>query len=177
MKKLFIPLLFAVLSISSCDTLSKLTQFEKEITTTITIPVAATMIQTPITVPTPEIKTDISKYLLENKIDTSLIEKISLKKLQMTIISPDTCTFKFLSSIEVSIYTPDSTMVSKIASLTNVPTNKVIDLVVEDSDLKKFILKDAFKLSFKIASKEPIKSDYTVEVKPMFLLDVSILGL
>lgn len=177
MKKILLALLFVVVGLSSCDTLSKLTQFEKEFTTSVTIPVAATLVQTPITVPSPEIKTDITKYLSDNKIDPDLIEKISLKKLVMTVVTPNDGTFKFLNSVEVSIYTPDSSMVSKIASLSNVPANKAIELTVENDDLKKYILNDTFKLSFKIASKEAIKSDYTVEVKPTFLLDVSILGL
>jgi len=177
MKKILFPLLFVAFTFSACDTLSKLTQFEKSFSTTVTIPMIPVIVQTPLIVPSPEIKTDISKYLSDNKIDTALIEKISLKKLEMTIVTPDTSTFKFLSSVEVSIYTTDSLMVSKIASLSNVPANQTIELAVENTDLKKYILKDAFKLSFKITSKEATKSDYIVEVKPTFLLDVNVLGL
>jgi len=175
MKKLLFPLLFLTFTFISCDSLSKLTQFEKEFSTSITIPVATTVVNTPITISSPEIKTDITKYLTDNKIDSSLVEKISLKKLQMTINIPDTVTFKFLSFVEISIYTPDSSMVSKIASLTNVQANKTIELKVDNADLKKFILNDAFKLSFKITTNQTIYSDYVVDVKPTILIDANVL--
>jgi len=177
MKNLLLPLVFVALSFSSCEKARKLTQFEKEFTTSVTIPMVTTMVASPLSLTTPEIKTDISNYLSANSIDASLIEKISLKKLSMKIVSPDVETFKFLSSVEIFIYNPDSTLVSKVASLSDVPANQSIELIVENADLKKFILQDAFKLSFKITSKEAIKSDYIVEVKPTFLLDVGVLGL
>jgi len=172
------PLLFAVIGLSSCNSLSKLTQFEKSISTTVVIPVDATLVPIPISVASPEIKTDMAKFLSDNKIDTALIEKVSLKKLEMTITAPvaDTCNFNFLGTIEVSIYAPDNSLI-KIASLSNVPANKTIELNVESADLKKIILKDPIKLGFKITCKQAIKSDYTVEVKPTFLLDVNVLGL
>lgn len=179
MKKLLFPILLVVFGLSSCDSLSKLTQFEKSFSTTVNIPAAATILPFPISAGSPEIKTDISQYLSDNKIDTALIEKVSLKKLEMIITAPiaDSCNFNFLSEVEVSIYTADSTLVTKIASLRNVPANKTIELNVEPADLKKIILKEAFKLGFKITCKQAIKSDYTVDVKPTFLLDVNVLGL
>src|SRR5665647_1099484 len=104
MKRLIFPLLLVAFGLNSCNTLSKLTQFEKSVQDTVTIPVAATILTLPISVGSPEIKTDMSKFLSDNKIDTALIQKISLKKLEMTITVPaaDTCTFKFLSAVEVS---------------------------------------------------------------------------
>lgn len=179
MKKLLFSLLLVVVGFSSCDTLSNLTKFEMPFTESVTIPAAATFVKVPISFNSPEIKTDFTNYLSKNNISTDLIEKISLQKLEMTITVPaaDTCTFNFLSSVEVSICTTDSSLVTKIASLSNVPANKTILLNVESDDLKQYILKDAFKLGFKISSKQAILTDYTIEVKPVFLLDVKILGM
>lgn len=181
MKKLLFLLLLVAVGFISCDSLNNLTKFEMPFNESVTIPAVATLVSVsiPISFNSPDIKTDFTSYLSKNNISSDVVEKVSLQKLEMTITVPaaDTCTFKFLSSVEISICSPDGTLVTKIASLSNVPANKTIQLNVESDDLKQYLLKDAFKLGFKIRSKQPISTDYTVEVKPVFLLDVKILGL
>ena len=176
MKKI-IPFLLVVLSLTSCDALSNLTKFEMPLSSTLTVTKIAAISTTPVVIATPDIETNSTTFFTDNGISTDLIDKVSLKKMELTVTSPTTGNFNFIKSLDIYISATglDKT---KIASLSNVsPGLTMVPLVVESVDLKQFLMKDKVKMEFSISTDEAMTSDYTIEVKPTFLIDMKLLGL
>lgn len=176
MRRLVIPLLFFVV-LTSCNELGKLTQFDLPFNTTVTVPAIPEVLPTPLIVSTPVVNTQIGEFLSTKGIDKSSVQKISLKSLELTVNSPVTANFNFLKTLE--IYLVDGTTEVKIASLTNIPVTglSTVSVKVESVDLTQYIMKESFVLKFKIETDEITPSDYELKVKPIFLLDLKILGL
>lgn len=177
MKKNLVPILFLAVVLISCDSLSKLTQFEMPFTASVTIP-KSTPINLPFNLPTPAIETNSAAFFSSKNISTDLIDKIVLKKLEMTVTSPANGNFNFLKNIEIYI-SADGLDDVKIASLENIPNNAAmpLQLTVESVNLKQYILKEKFALKVKATTDEIITSDYQISVSTTFLVDAKIAGL
>jgi hypothetical protein len=177
MKKLFFPLLAFALLFTSCTELSKLTQFDLPFTSTVSLPAIPVVPPAPLLVSTPQINTEIGAYMTKNGIDAGSIQKITLKSLELSINTPATANFNFLKTLE--IYLVDGTTEVKIATLTTVPVSALttIPVNVESVDLKQYVLKENFALKFKIEADETTSSDIELTVKPIFLIDLKVLGL
>jgi len=178
MKKILFPLLFVVLGLSSCDALGELTKFDMPFTQSVTIPKQVVVTNTPVDLTTPDMQSNSANFFAKNNIKTDLIQKISLKELKLNVTSPTDGNFNFLKTIEIYILT-DSLPAVKIASLSEIPvsTDTTLVLTVDPVDLKQYILKDKFKFKITITADETIQKDYTIELKPIFLVDVKVLGL
>ena len=177
MKKLMFPLILIVLSLTGCKSMDKLTQFDMNFNQSFTIP-ATTPIALPFPIQTPEIQTNSETFFTTHHIDPNLIEKVSLKKLELTVSSPADGDFGFIKTIEISIAAEGQDDV-KIAWLEDVPVGAGSTLTVNVSnvDLKAFIMKEKFSLKIKASTDETTTSDYTIDAKSVFLLDANILGL
>jgi len=177
MRKILVPILFAAIILTSCDSLSKLTQFEMPFTASVTVP-ASTPINLPLNLPTPEIETNSATFFSSKNIDTDLIDQITLKKLELSVTSPATGNFNFLKKIEIYLSAEGLDDV-KIASLEDIPNNAAmpLQLTVDSVNLKQYILKDKFGLKINTTTDEVITSDYKIDVKTIFLVDAKIAGL
>jgi len=177
MKKLMFPLILIVLGLTGCKSLSKLTQFEMDFSQSFTFP-ATTPISLLPTIQTPEIQTNSETYFSSHNIDPDLIEKVSLKKLDLKISSPADGDFGFLKSIEIYIAAEGQNDI-KIAWLDDVPVGagSTLSMNMSNVDLKAFIMKEKFSLKIKASTDETTTSDYTIDTKTVFLLDANILGL
>jgi hypothetical protein len=146
-------------------------------TASVTIP-ASTPINLPFNLPTPDIETNSAAFFSSKNISTDLIDKIVLKKLEMTVTSPTNGNFNFLKSVEVYISTQGLDDV-KIASLEDIPNNAAmpLQLAVDSVNLKQYILKDKFGLKVKATTDKLITSDYKIDVSTTFLVDAKIAGL
>ena len=177
MKKTLIPVLLMALALTSCDALSNLTKFDMPLTSSVTIAKISAATTTPVVISTPDIETNSTKFFTDNGISTDLIGKVTLKKMELTVTTPTTGNFNFLKSIDIYITATDLTK-TKIATVSNVSAGlTVVPLVVEDIDLKQFLLKEKVKMEFSVATDEAMTADYTIEVKPTFLIDMKVLGL
>jgi len=179
MKKILFPLFLVVFALSSCGDLSKLTQFDMPLSQSVTINKDMVVANMPIdSIMTPAIETKSAEFFSTNNIKTDFIEKISLKEMKLIITSPTAGNFNFLKAIDISIVA-DSLAAIKIASLTDVPANAStsLQLTVSSDDLKPYLLKNSIKLKIKISADETIPADYTIDVKPTFLIDAKVLGL
>jgi len=178
MKKLMFPLLLIVLGLTGCKSLSKLTQFDMDYNQSFTIPSIPTPIALPFPIQTPEIQTNSETYFSSHNIDPDLIEKVSLKKLDLTISAPADGDFGFLKTIEISIAAEGQDDV-KIAWLEDVPVGagSTLSMNVSNVDLKAFIMKEKFNLKIKASTDEATTSEYTIDAKTVFSLDANILGL
>jgi len=178
MKKILFPLLFVVLGLSSCEALSELTKFDMPFTQSVTIPKQVVVKDSTLDMTTPDMQSNSADFFTKNNIKTDMIQKISLKELKLNVTDPTDGNFNFLKTIEISILS-DSLPAIKIASLSEIPvsTDTTLVLTVDPIDLKQYILEDKFKFKITITADETIQKDYTIELKPIFLVDVKVLGL
>jgi hypothetical protein len=183
MKKISFSILFALLGLTSCETLSEATKIEMPLpASTVTIPATpiATPAATPLAISVSDIPTNVGTFFSTNGISTDLVQSITLKKMELTITSPTTSdvSFDFIKTIEVSIGATGLNDV-KVATITTAPTDgsKTLSLNVESTDLKQYIVNDKISFKFKIATAKPTSVPYTVDIKPTFLVDFKILGL
>lgn len=177
MKKLVILLAVVITSTMSCKEVNKLTQFNIDYSNEITIP-ATLGIDLPIDVWTPNIPTNSTSTFESNNTHKDLIQQIILKKMNLTITSPEASTWDFLKKIEIYI-SADGLEKKKIAWLDDIPQTGVqsIDLSVSSEDLKEYIKKDEFKLETKTVTRQLVSHDTKVNISSTFFVDAKILGI
>jgi hypothetical protein len=176
MKKLLLLAGIFLVMASSCDKVDELTHFNMDYNEDMTIP-ATFGIDIPIDIWTPDIPTNSTSTFESNNTHKDLIEEIVLKKMNLTIKSPESSTWDFLKKIEIYI-SADGLEEKKIAWLEDIPKSglKSIDLNVSPDDLKEYIKKDEYKLRTKTVTRELISHDTQVEIKSTFFVDAKILG-
>jgi len=173
---LFTVFIITILSFTSCKEFDEWTQFDIEYNKTVTID-ATTGINLPVNIPTPPIPTNSKSEFEVNNTAKKLVEKINLKSLKLTILSPDDADFSFLKSIEVYI-SAEGMSETKVAWKEDIPNNtgNVLKLNVSNTNLKDYILKDEIKLRLKTVTDEILGKDHKIEVHSVFFVDARILG-
>jgi len=177
MKKVILLLAVIMTSTWSCKEINKLTQFNMDYNDEITIP-ATLGIDLPIDIWTPNISTNSSSTFESNNTHKDLIQQIILKKMNLTITSPEESTWDFLKEIEIYI-SADGLEKKKIAWMDDIPKTglKSIELTVSADDLKEYIKKDEYKLEIKTVTRQLVSHDTKVEIKSTFFVDAKILGI
>jgi len=160
-------LLIGIVLTISCK---KLLTFDISDSTTTTIDANILPFQLPVELPTPDVTTNSENEFAQNDTKVELVKEIILKKLVLTITSPNDKTFSFLKSIEIYI-SADGEDEMKLAWNDNVQSNaKSIELETTNSALDKYVKKDKYKLRTKVVTKETltqsvdIKIDFTFQV-------------
>lgn len=177
MKKYLFSLLMIVPFLSGCESLSKLTQFDLPFSQSITVPVTpAIALRIPITLNTPEIKTNIDSVLNSYSLETDFVEKITLKEMKLTVSSPAGEDLSFLKDITIYL-TASGTDDVKVASATDVSTTTPLLLTVENVDLKSYLLKDKFALKIVVSGDEVTTVEHKVNIDMIFAFDAKVLGL
>lgn len=177
MKKYLFSILMIVPFLSGCDSLGKLTQFDLPFSQSITVPVVpAITLGLPITLSTPEIKTNIDSVLTSYSIETEFVEKIALKEMKLTVNSPSGEDLSFLKDVTIYL-TANGTEDVKVASATNISATHPLLLTVENVDLKSYLLKDKFALKIVASADESTSVEHKVDIDMVFAFDAKVLGL
>lgn len=162
--------IFIVLSIiaASCEQIENLLTFEIEDSIEFTIP-SATVINSPISVPTPPIQSSSTQTFENNNTKASLVKNVSLKELNLKIIDPETKTFKFIKSIEIYISAEDVAEVL-LASKYDIPEDVGNTLMLDTSGekLDDFIKKGQYDIRTVVQVKEIPGQDVTVNAKMVY---------
>lgn len=176
MKKILYLIL--LVGTSSCGLLSELSKFDMPYDQSVTIPKEGIVVDMPISVLTADIETKSAEFLKTNNIKQDLIDNITLRKIDIDITLPVNSNFDFIKSVNISILADGltETNVAWSDSLTNF-TGSSLKLKIDPMDLKSFILKDKIKFRVDIVANHTISSNYTVDIKPTFLIDLKVLGL
>ncbi|MDX1326362.1 MAG: hypothetical protein R3299_01575 [Arenibacter sp.] len=176
MKK-YILILAVMLGLGGCDKLDELTKFEMDYKQRVVIPASAGM-DLPFDVFTPKTETNSSSEFAVNDTRKDLIEEIVLRKLTLSIISPEGEDFSFLESITVYMSAEDLPEI-KIAwnDEVSATVGGELELEVSDDDLKEYIKKDSYSLRVNTVTDELLKSDHEIEIASIFFVDAKILGL
>ena len=177
MKKQVFILLVSMLSLMSCDELSKITQFSMPVSQDITLPkgLPAGSLSA---LPAVEVPTNSASFFETHSISPELVGTITLKKFDITLTSPTNKNLSFLKSINLSVITSDSTVV---AWLDSVPANvgSTVSLNVNSTrNLKSLIIdQTSFKLKIKGATSAALDTTYIIALKPEFTIDLDVLGM
>jgi len=177
MKKLILILAVIILTYGSCKEIDKLTHFNMDYTSDITIS-SSFFVDIPFDIWTPDIPTNSTTTFENNDTRTDLIEEITLTNMSMTITSPATQTFDFLKTIEIYI-NAEGVDEKKIAWIENIPQTGLtkITLTTVDDDLKDYIKKDEYKLRSRTVTRQMISKSTDIEIKSSFFVDAKILGI
>ena len=177
MKKYIFILLAMAAAVTGCKTLDKLTKFDMDYETSVTIP-ATVGINTPFDIPTPPITTNSDSKFSVNDTRKDLIEEIVLKKLTLIVDVPADGDFSFLNSIEIYIKA-DGLDEQKIAWKNNIPNDigDVLELETSGTDLKEYIKKESFELRVSTVTDKLIMQDHEIGIHSVFAVDAKILGI
>lgn len=169
-------MLFAAVLFAGCEKLAELTKFDIPLSTKFTIP-ANSLVNTLITIPTPDIPTNADKIFDSNKTDTDLITSIKLKSMAVSINTPTAGTFKFLKNIEIWIKA-GTLAETKLAYNSAVPAivGNTLTVQLGDVDFKQYLTQNnvSFRIAFELD--EAITEDYEIKLEPIFVVDAEILG-
>ena len=169
-------LISIVIGLSGCKKVAKLTQFEMQFDETTTVP-KSSGINLPFNILTPDMETNSEATFTIHNTRKDLIEKILLKKLNISIETPNGEDFSFLKSIGVYLSAegiPESKIAWKDDVQSNVGSSISLDLGADD--LKEYIKKDKFSLRLNTVTDELLTSDYKIKVHSAFVVDAKILG-
>ncbi|MGN6492578.1 MAG: hypothetical protein ACTHLE_11325 [Agriterribacter sp.] len=178
MVKNYLLSLIAILVIfSSCEKLAKLTQFDIKHNTETTIEAGAAA-NLPFEVSTPEVSTNSQSEFEGNNTNSSLVESVKLKQLKLQITSPSNRNFDFLNDIELYL-SADGEEEAKIAWKYDIGDNTGNELTLETGaeELKKYLVKDKYRLRLSITTDKVLNEDIEVKINSVFRVDAKILGL
>ena len=162
--------------IAACKDLEKLTEFNMNYSSSVTIKKSIGLDLPPLL--TPDMKTNSESEFAVNDTRKDMVEEIILTGLDMTITSPDNQTFSFLKSIKVYIVAEDLPEV-EIAHQENVSANADHKLSLETTgqDLKEYIIKDKFNLRVETVTNETVSRDTDIKIDSRFFVNARVLGL
>jgi len=159
----------------SCEEVNELTKFDIEYDKSFTVP-AKLVIETPMSIPTPDITTNSEEKFSGNDTKKDLIEEIVLKELVLTLESPTNSDLSFLKSLTLYI-DADGMDETEIASSESIPDDigKSLEMETPSVDLKEYIFKDSFSIRTKVTTDETISEEHEINAAMVFTVDAEIL--
>jgi hypothetical protein len=175
LKKSSIFLVSLLLFSVSCEEADDLTKFDIEYEEPFTVP-ATLGIDTPISIPTPDITTDYEEKFSGNDTKKDLVEKIFMKELVLSIKSPQEADLSFLKSLTIYINAEgmEETEIASRESISN-DIGSTLEMETSGVDLKEYIFKDSFNLRTKVTTDETISEDHEINAAMVFTVDAGLL--
>jgi hypothetical protein len=174
MKKILPIILLACTGLfnSTCKKKDKLTEFDINYTTNLTIPATSYTVDVPADFTTPEIPTESNNKFSAQNTAQNLIDEIKMTKFDISVSSGNLNGLK-----SISIYLKTSSLGEVlIATKTTVPQNVMLTSAdLKDVNIKNYIFSD--KIQFRVnltittgaGTVQPLKMDQTVRVKAKLL--------
>jgi hypothetical protein len=159
----------------SCEEADELTKFDIEYEKSFTVP-ATLGIDTPLSIPTPDITTNYEEKLSGNDTKKDLVEKIYMKELILTIQSPSGEDFSFLKNLTIYINAEgmEETEIATRESISDDVGSK-IKMETSKTDLKEYIFKDTFNLKVKVTTDETFTQNHEINAAMVFTVDAKLL--
>lgn len=171
--------LLLLTSVLSCeDELDKLTQFTVKDSSEVVIPATTLILDSPLTLPTPNIEIDLDEQFENNNSRKDLIESVKLTKMTLIVKSPDNGSFDFLNKVELFINVEGEGRVL-LASVMDIPNDglRTIAMVVTDTELREYFNKENYTVSGAVTVDKTVESEYTLEIASEFFVDAKIFGI
>ena len=176
MKKDLLLVFIAFTLLQSCSVIDELTKFDLDYQTNYSI-ASTTIINTPFSFNTPDVTTDSESSFENNNTQKDLVESIKLKRIKLTIQTPENGNFNFLKEINVYINAEgvEEIEIANIYGLENTNSN-FLELDVLGQELKAFIKKDSYNLRIETVTDETISETHDIIIDTKFRVDAKILG-
>ena len=168
--KILVPVLFIVIAFVACDKTKELLTFDMSISQEFTLPgFPDPLVDTTISVTTPDIPTNSDKVFKDNGTSTDLIKEVKLKEAKLTVVSPAAQTMDFLKSIELYISAPGQPEI-KLAGKDPVPNGTGSTLVLDapGTALDEYIKAQTIKLRIVIGADEGLPQDTDIRADLTF---------
>ncbi len=168
-------LLVTLFTFSSCDEVDELTKFDLDYKSSFTVP-ASSILLNGLIIPTPDITTNAETRFENNNTQKNLVESVKLKSIILDIEMPSGEDFSFLKSVKLSI-SADGLTDKQIASKSDISGSETsLALIIDNVELKDYLLKDSFSIKSEVTTGETISEDYKIGVNTIFRVDAKILG-
>lgn len=176
MKKYFLIFILAVIS-ASCNKFDKLTQFDMDYKTQITIP-STIGVNLPLNIYSPNITTNSESVFDLHDTKARKVEKIHLTSLTMSVADPVGKNINFLKSLKLFI-SADGLPEIEAAWVENHTDDGLgeLELNVIPDDLKDYVIKESFSLRAESVTDQIITHDYTINVMLTYWVDAKVLGI
>lgn len=160
-----------------CKAIDKLTQFDLDYSTSYVYE-ANTPPNTPDSVATPDIVTNIERELEIKESKKELIESAKLKEMKLQLNSDEGTRFTFLKSVDLYVSAPGmpKTLVAYKHGITDDIGNELV-LDLTGAELRDYVKKDVITLHATSVTDQLIRRNVTVNVKVKFFVDAKILGI
>lgn len=176
MKKLiFASSLFAILFLTQCKKLDKLTQFNLDYKSNASVP-PNTVINLPLDLFTPDMTTNYEEQMKNNDTRSDLVEEIKITGIDMVVINPQGGNFDFLKSINVYI-SAEGLPEKEVAWKTSVPDGLTrLQLDYTGDNLKDYVAKNTIKFRVKTVTDKSVTQTIDIEVNSHFRVNAKVLG-
>lgn len=173
--KLTLLLLVILFVQSACNKENRGITFAYLFTAETIIP-AATSINLPINILSPDLTTNSGATFEANQTTPALVREIKLKQLELKIESPSQTTFDFLRTIRIYI-SADGAAEREIAWAIDIPENGARSLVLTtdlETNFKEYIVKETVSLRVQATTRQFLTSDTKLEILPTFEVRASL---
>ena len=174
MKSKLLTVIIAAACFIGCEKLAELANFDIKAQTSIQVN-SSTILNTPFEIHTPGITTNSNEEFENKHTNATLIKKVVLEELKLTITNPNDKTFNFMKKIHVYISTDDNPEI-ELAYLDVIPENQdSITLVTSKENLMQFVKATSYKLRTSIETKETLTEATDIQVDMKFNVTAGIL--
>jgi outer membrane lipopolysaccharide assembly protein LptE/RlpB len=160
--------------VAGCKVVEDLLTFRLNNETTLVIP-SAVGINTPFSVPTPEVTSNASQTFKSNNAETSQVKNIVLEKLTLNITSPSQANFQFLKSIKIYISAagqPEKLLAYKTDIPTNAGTTLTLDTTGEAVDI--YLKQEKYSLRTEAVTRQAVAYETTIKAQMTFRVTANI---
>lgn len=167
--------MISIITFSSCNEAEKLLTFNIKTEADIVIP-STIGINTPLSIPTPDISTNSQQEFSNNDTKKELVKDVKLTTLSLQIIKPANETFGFLKKITIFIKA-EGLPEKKLAYLDPVPDNtgNTIQLKPTNEKLDEYVKADAFSIRTEAVTDKGVFQDIEIKAKMNFKVTADIL--
>ena len=158
------------------DIVDSLTKFTYSLDYVVKVP-ASPVTPFPISIATPEIKTQSDQTFDANNTRADMVEHIYLDELTLTVESPTSGTLTFLKSVDIHAMAEGLPAV-RVAYKDNVPANvgSTLSLDVTKVELKEYFKKETYTLRITVTTDEAVAEEHSVRSRAAFFVDAKVLG-
>lgn len=176
MKNKLIALVLLIPILMCCKALNELTKFDLNFKRNFTLPPLPIAGNAP-ALEMKDIETKIDSVLASYNLKPERIQSVTLTSMKLTLTTPAGSDLSFLKSAEIFI-TAEGLDETRVASISEVPDNtREIEMIVEGTDLKNFILKDKFGLKIMVVTDKPTIVEHRIDIAMAYVVDLKILGI
>ena len=168
MNRFFLVIVSIVITLTSCEKINSITNFNLQYNTDVTIP-SSIGIDLPLDLLTPPVNTNSETEFESHKTTKDLVKEIYLEKVAIKVTSPPNRDLSFLKSIHIYIRAEGLSELL-LASAENIPdeVGTSLNLEISGDDFKAYIKKDSYTLRVNAVTDKLISQDVELDVASEF---------